>query len=150
MILSNSYGNCFTFNANKTKKISTSGVTENFFLVLDSQFDEYFPFYQTSVGFRLSIHNAETYPFPESKGFNVPPGHLTYVGLRKIHTILKEKPYSKCELLSRLEMEDRDAYVGKLPYVQYSESSCMKTCYQIELIRLLFLIDKNFKIVIFI
>ncbi|CAD5110914.1 DgyrCDS275 [Dimorphilus gyrociliatus] len=96
---------------------------------------EYLPFYQNSVGFRISIHDAEDYPFPESKGFNVPPGHLTYVGLRKIHTILKPKPYSRCELLSKLQMEDRDAYVGQLPHVTYSESSCMKTCFQIELIR---------------
>lgn len=135
LVLSTSYGNCYTFNAFGNRTAATFGVTESLLLVLDTQVNEYNKMYQTSTGFRIAIHNNSAFPFPEADGFNISPGLLTYVGVhRKLVKHIKY-PYSDCEILTNDEMKDRDAYVGILPHVIYSEMSCIKTCNQIELFR---------------
>uniref|UniRef100_A0A915PQI3 Uncharacterized protein n=1 Tax=Setaria digitata TaxID=48799 RepID=A0A915PQI3_9BILA len=125
------YGNCYTFNWNRTKQLTAHQAGANFGLrvLLYADISEYLPTSE-SVGFRITVHDKWLIPFPDAFGYNAPTGFLSSFGVRmkKFNRIVP--PHGQC-----LEDSGRDLDTI-YPGFNYSAEGCHRTCTQKEVIRI--------------
>nr|XP_006818947.1 PREDICTED: degenerin del-1-like [Saccoglossus kowalevskii] len=129
--VSSRYGNCYTFNsgANNSTVVKTNyagpyyGLTLELFIEQNEYLDDYPDF----AGVRVAIHSQKTMPFPEDDGFNVEPGRVTSVGIRRVEVTRLPHPYTTCIKADHEGYEN--AYTERYG-VSYSLETCMKSCYQ--------------------
>ena len=128
------YYNCYTFNggnlSEETLKVTASGPQQGLSLILylenDNGDDLYNGSYHTlsnigdAGGVRVSIHSPYTRPSPVDKGFDIPPGYSSSVGVRAVKTSRLGAPYGECE---EDLMRESSQYI-------YSTDTCMSLCQQ--------------------
>jgi hypothetical protein len=133
-------GNCFKFNADRTKKVSHSGSLHGLRLQLFSdRIDQTNSLLAQDSGFTIFItdQNATINTFYLS-GVNAPVGFTTNIALKKYSIKNQPHPYSKCVL----DLTQEDSYPSemykktfKLNNRTYNELSCMNLCWQTGLVK---------------
>ncbi|CAG9530017.1 unnamed protein product [Cercopithifilaria johnstoni] len=125
------YGNCYTFNWNRTKQVTAHQAGANFGLrvLLYADTSEYLPTSE-AVGFRVTVHDKWVVPFPDAFGYNAPTGFLSSFGVRmkKFNRIVP--PHGQC--LEDSKSNEESIYPG----YNYSTEGCHRTCNQKEVIRI--------------
>ena len=46
--------------------------------------DDYQPDLAQTAGVRVVVHDQTRMPFPEDEGMSVPPGQISFIGIRKV------------------------------------------------------------------
>lgn len=124
------YGNCFTFNNNNANKeqdarrTSRSGSEYGLELLLFIDQPEYIGMFTHEAGVRVSIHNIDTTPFPEDRGYNAAPGMSTNFNIRFNKMYRTKLPYGGEDCTER-EVIRNNVYDGR-----YSFLACEKACVQ--------------------
>lgn len=123
-------------------KASQTGSANGLRLLLNADIDHYL--YTTGqVGWRLLIHNQTESPFPEEKSVAIAPGTSTYIGMKlstaerlsSVTNYIYTAKYSECVDADNLQEDAKNNAYSNLMEVAYSQSACLKTCYQQEVIK---------------
>uniref|UniRef100_A0AAF5RWC9 Uncharacterized protein n=1 Tax=Wuchereria bancrofti TaxID=6293 RepID=A0AAF5RWC9_WUCBA len=125
------YGNCYTFNWNRTKQVTAHQAGANFGLrvLLYADTSEYLPTSE-SVGFRITVHDKWVVPFPDAFGYNAPTGFLSSFGVRMKKFNRLVPPHGQC-------LEDNKGNLDTIyPGFNYSTEGCHRTCTQKEVNRI--------------
>ncbi|VDM91990.1 unnamed protein product [Onchocerca ochengi] len=125
------YGNCYTFNWNRTKQVTAHQAGANFGLrvLLYADTSEYLPTSE-AVGFRITVHDKWVVPFPDAFGYNAPTGFLSSFGVRMKKFNRLVPPHGQC-------LEDSKSTLESIyPGFNYSTEGCHRTCNQKEVIRI--------------
>ncbi|CEF60105.1 Na+ channel, amiloride-sensitive family and Degenerin family-containing protein [Strongyloides ratti] len=125
------YGNCYTFNWDRSKNVSANRAGANYGLrlLLFANISEYLPTTE-SVGFRITVHDKWITPFPDAFGYSAPTGFMTSFGVRMKQFIRLPAPYGRC--LDYFEADENfHIYRG----YNYSVESCHRSCTQREVIK---------------
>ncbi|KAK0395432.1 hypothetical protein QR680_001279 [Steinernema hermaphroditum] len=138
-----SYGNCFTFNWNRTKAVTAHRAGANYGkclvrehtvtntpkglrVLLYANVSEYLPTSE-SVGFRITVHDKWIVPFPDAFGYSAPTGFLSSYGVRMKQFHRMTPPHGHC-----LDGgEDSPDFI----YKGFNYSGCHRSCTQKEVIR---------------
>uniref|UniRef100_A0A0K0EM92 Degenerin-like protein unc-105 n=1 Tax=Strongyloides stercoralis TaxID=6248 RepID=A0A0K0EM92_STRER len=125
------YGNCYTFNWDRSKNVSANRAGANYGLrlLLFANISEYLPTTE-SVGFRITVHDKWITPFPDAFGYSAPTGFMTSFGVRMKQFIRLPAPYGRCLDFSEAD-ENFHIYRG----YNYSVESCHRSCTQREVIK---------------
>ncbi|CAJ0564660.1 unnamed protein product, partial [Mesorhabditis spiculigera] len=126
------YGNCFTFNFNRTKKLEAHRAGANYGLkvILYADIAEYLPTTE-AVGFRITVHDKWIVPFPDAFGYNAPTGFLSAFGVRMKKFRRLGPPYGDCRSPAKNEMKD-DFFLYQ--NFNYSVEACHRSCTQQEIL----------------
>ncbi|VDN01930.1 unnamed protein product [Thelazia callipaeda] len=93
------FGNCFTFNYNRTenKTNSRAGPMYGLRLLLYVNASDYLPTTE-AVGVRITVHDKDEYPFPDTFGYSAPTGYISSFGMKMgcYHTCLQELIIREC------------------------------------------------------
>ncbi|KAI6226496.1 Degenerin mec-10 [Aphelenchoides fujianensis] len=118
------YGNCFVFNHNisEPKMMSRAGATYGLRVLLYVNTSEYLPTTE-AVGARITIHDQDEYPFPETSGYSAPTGFVSSFGVRLTRINRLPKPFGKCVPEGKAE---GNLYEG----FKYSLEGCYRSCLQ--------------------
>ncbi|TMS35153.1 hypothetical protein L596_002611 [Steinernema carpocapsae] len=125
-----SYGNCFTFNWNRTTAVTAHRAGANYGLrvLLYANVSEYLPTSE-SIGFRITVHDKWIVPFPDAFGYSAPTGFLSSYGVRMKQFHRMTPPHGHC--LDGGENSPDFIYKG----FNYSVEGCHRSCTQKEVIR---------------
>ncbi|KAI6209584.1 hypothetical protein M3Y96_00236300 [Aphelenchoides besseyi] len=92
-----SFGNCYTFNANLEKNLTSSraGPSYGLRLLVHINHTDYLPTTQ-ATGVRIAIHHKKETPFPDTFGYSAPTGAVSSFGMsmRKVKRL--SYPYGDC------------------------------------------------------
>ncbi|CAD6191735.1 unnamed protein product [Caenorhabditis auriculariae] len=121
----NTFGNCYTFNFNRTAEVTSHRAGANYGLriLLYANVSEYLPTTE-AVGFRITVHDKHTVPFPDAFGYSAPTGFLSSFGVRMKQFIRLEPPYGHCQNGG----EDSENFVYR--NFSYSVEACHRSCAQ--------------------
>ncbi|XP_066274107.1 amiloride-sensitive sodium channel subunit alpha-like [Branchiostoma lanceolatum] len=137
--LDSAYGNCFTFNKEQGTPIETStsaGPLHGLSLILYIEQEDYIPTITEKAGVRVVIHSNDVFPFPESEGFDAPPGFLTSAGLRLTSINRLGGLYGDCTLGAGHDL----LYPGS-----YTQQNCIATCHQDHMVSICGCADVTYK-----
>ncbi|KAM3718505.1 Degenerin-like protein [Dirofilaria immitis] len=125
------YGNCYTFNWNRSKQVTAHQAGANFGLrvLLYADTSEYLPTSE-SVGFRITVHDKWVVPFPDAFGYNAPTGFLSSFGVRMKKFNRLVPPHGQCLKESKRNVE------SIYPGFNYSIEGCHRSCNQKEVVRI--------------
>lgn len=129
------YGNCYTFNSGWDGEdllvtSSKAGPLYGLSLEMFIEQDEYIGDLSDSAGIRVQVHSQNVMPFPEDQGFNIAPGFVTSMALKRTEITRQPHPHpSKCVNMTREESKKYSAF-SSVHNVNYTVTGCMKTCYQ--------------------
>ncbi|CAD5216048.1 unnamed protein product [Bursaphelenchus okinawaensis] len=120
------FGNCFVFNHNRsdTKVSVRAGANYGLRVLVFVNTTEYLPTTE-AVGVRLTIHDADEYPFPETSGYSAPTGYISSFGVQLARISRLPEPYGKCVPDG---VDQKYIYQG----YKYSLEGCYRTCFQDE------------------
>ncbi|KAK0425320.1 hypothetical protein QR680_009143 [Steinernema hermaphroditum] len=122
------YGNCFTFNSNKSGMTSErAGANYGLRFQVFVNISDYLPTTE-SAGVRLTVHSPDEQPFADTHGYNAPTGFVSSFGIRMKRMSRLPKPYGDCN--DRGKDEDF-IYKSK----NYSTEACQRSCTQKYLVR---------------
>ncbi|ULU04323.1 hypothetical protein L3Y34_017240 [Caenorhabditis briggsae] len=121
----NTFGNCYTFNHNRTAEVASHRAGANYGLrvLLYANVSEYLPT-TDAVGFRITVHDKHIVPFPDAFGYSAPTGFMSSFGVRMKQFIRLEPPYGHC----RHGGEDSPTYA--YDGFHYSVEACHRSCAQ--------------------
>uniref|UniRef100_A0A0N5A5E9 Degenerin-like protein unc-105 n=1 Tax=Parastrongyloides trichosuri TaxID=131310 RepID=A0A0N5A5E9_PARTI len=123
------YGNCFTFNSNQSnrKNIDKAGSINGLRFEAFVNLTDYLPTTE-AAGVRLTVHNPEQQPFPDTEGYSAPTGFLSSFGIRLKKVKRLPAPYGDC-----YEGEKDVDFIYKDK--EYSTEGCIRTCLQKNLVQ---------------
>uniref|UniRef100_A0A0N5BTK9 Degenerin del-1 n=1 Tax=Strongyloides papillosus TaxID=174720 RepID=A0A0N5BTK9_STREA len=123
------YGNCFTFNYNKSERqnIDKAGNINGLRFEAFVNLSDYLPTTE-AAGIRLTVHNPEQQPFPDTEGYSAPTGFLSSFGIKLKKVKRLPAPYGDC-----YEGEKHDDFIYKDK--EYSTEGCIRTCLQKSLVK---------------
>ncbi|VDM37393.1 unnamed protein product [Toxocara canis] len=125
------FGNCFTFNHNRTENKSSirAGPMYGLRLLVYVNASDYLPTTE-AVGVRITIHDKEEYPFPASDtfGYSAPTGYISSFGMKMKKMTRLPAPFGDCVPDGLTERYIYDDY-------RYSTEGCYRTCFQQMVIR---------------
>ena len=129
------YGNCYTFNSNKTKPILTSkkaGKLYGLQLELVVGKPDYYESFASSSGVRVFIYNHDTL-YSDSNGIDVAVSTETNIALTKTNSKKLKFPFSECHIdaytdQASLNSRYYDMFVAN--NLSYMFSNCLEVCYQ--------------------
>ncbi|XP_022102302.1 low-density lipoprotein receptor-related protein 2-like [Acanthaster planci] len=129
-IQDDTYGNCFTFNADIEKPITASktGARYGLQMTLFLEQDEYIGIFGPEAGARVSINPPHIRPSPTNDGITVKPGTVTSVGLRYNYVLRQGRPYGKCLKRIRNTKIIADGRIKVSSSDHYDRELCKKTC----------------------
>uniref|UniRef100_A0A7E4ZXS8 Amiloride-sensitive sodium channel n=1 Tax=Panagrellus redivivus TaxID=6233 RepID=A0A7E4ZXS8_PANRE len=118
------FGNCFTFNHNRTQTLSSirAGPMYGLRMLIFVNVSEYLPTTE-AVGVRITIHDKEDYPFPDTFGYSAPTGFISSFGMRMTRMSRLPAPYGDCIPDG---LTTNYIYKG----YRYSTEGCYRTCFQ--------------------
>uniref|UniRef100_A0A915EDK5 Amiloride-sensitive sodium channel n=1 Tax=Ditylenchus dipsaci TaxID=166011 RepID=A0A915EDK5_9BILA len=118
------FGNCYTFNfdRNKTKSSIRAGATHGLRVSVYVNASEYLPITE-SVGVRITIHDQDQFPFPDTFGYNAPTGFISSFGMKLSRMSRLPTPYGDCQ-----DDETKNNYIYR--GYRYSIEGCYRTCFQ--------------------
>ncbi|KAL7069600.1 hypothetical protein ACQ4LE_010876, partial [Meloidogyne hapla] len=125
------FGNCYTFNANRTNPLvsSRAGPSYGLRLLVHINTSDYLPTTQAS-GVHIVIHSQDEHPFPDAFGYSAPTNQLSSFGisLRKVNRL--PIPRGIC-LMPWEPLPEGYIYSN----FKYEPEGCYKSCYQHQIIR---------------
>ncbi|KHN70629.1 Degenerin mec-10 [Toxocara canis] len=123
------FGNCFTFNHNRTENKSSirAGPMYGLRLLVYVNASDYLPTTE-AVGVRITIHDKEEYPFPDTFGYSAPTGYISSFGMKMKKMTRLPAPFGDCVPDGLTERYIYDDY-------RYSTEGCYRTCFQQMVIR---------------
>ncbi|CEF66879.1 Na+ channel, amiloride-sensitive family-containing protein [Strongyloides ratti] len=123
------YGNCFTFNYNKSERqnIDKAGNINGLRFEAFVNLSDYLPTTE-AAGIRLTVHNPEQQPFPDTEGYSAPTGFLSSFGIKLKKVKRLPAPYGDC-----YEGEKNEDYIYRDK--EYSTEGCIRTCLQKSLVK---------------
>ncbi|RUS89854.1 hypothetical protein EGW08_002384 [Elysia chlorotica] len=123
------YGNCYTFNSmfSTDPKLVTRFQGPGYGLKMSLFVDQkqYVANLATEAGVRVLIHKRGSMPFPEENGITVMPGRSTSIGIKQLKFSRLPPPHGVCAKKGTI-----DDYYSKHIGTSYSKLSCLKSCYQ--------------------
>ena len=129
------YGNCFTFNSNRSQPVLTSKKAGKLFglqLELMVGKPDYYESFASSSGVRVFIYNHGTL-YSDSNGFDVAVGTETNIALTKTNSKKLKFPFSECQI----DAQTDPASINSVYYdmfaannLSYMFSNCLEVCYQ--------------------
>ncbi|XP_068114596.1 amiloride-sensitive sodium channel subunit alpha [Hyperolius riggenbachi] len=127
------YGNCYTFNHNRSDSeswsSSTPGMKNGLTLVLRTEQHDYIPLLSSVAGARVLVHGHKEPAFMDDDGFNIQPGVETSLGLRKETINRLGGDYSDCS------EDGSDINVTNLYNSEYTQQVCARSCFQAEMVK---------------
>ncbi|KAM3913510.1 epithelial sodium channel subunit alpha [Leptodactylus fuscus] len=122
------YGNCYTFNHNRTERESWNssmpGMKNGLTLVLRTEQHDYIPLLSTVAGARVLVHGQNEPVFMDDGGFNIQPGVETSIGMKRETINRLGGDYSDCS------EDGSDVDVKGLFNSQYTQQVCVRSCFQ--------------------
>ncbi|KAI6173379.1 Na+ channel, amiloride-sensitive family and Degenerin family-containing protein [Aphelenchoides besseyi] len=119
-----SFGNCYTFNANLEKNLTSSraGPSYGLRLLVHINHTDYLPTTQ-ATGVRIAIHHKKETPFPDTFGYSAPTGAVSSFGMsmRKVKRL--SYPYGDCV---RSDEELPRSYIYRNS--KYEPEACYRSC----------------------
>ncbi|GMT35798.1 hypothetical protein PFISCL1PPCAC_27095 [Pristionchus fissidentatus] len=124
IILDPTFGNCFTFNHNKSELKSSirAGPMYGLRVLMYIAADDYLPTTE-AVGIRMTIHDKDDFPFPDTFGYSAPTGYISSFGMNMKAMSRLSAPYGDC-----IPDGKTDSYIYE-DYA-YSTEGCYRTCFQ--------------------
>uniref|UniRef100_A0A914XKG2 Amiloride-sensitive sodium channel n=1 Tax=Plectus sambesii TaxID=2011161 RepID=A0A914XKG2_9BILA len=120
------FGNCYTFNANRAKPLvsSRAGPSYGLRLMAFVNASDYLPTTE-AAGVRIAIHERDEFPFPDTFGYSAPTGFVSSFGLslRKVNRL--SVPYAECV---PMDAPLPESYIFR--DYKYETEGCTKSCYQ--------------------
>ncbi|CAD6187406.1 unnamed protein product [Caenorhabditis auriculariae] len=118
------FGNCFVFNHDRKEQKSSlrAGPQYGLRVMLYVNASDYLPTSE-AVGIRLTIHDKEDFPFPDTFGYSAPTGYISSFGMRMKKMSRLPAPYGDC-----IESGATSNYIYK--GYAYSTEGCYRTCFQ--------------------
>ncbi|UMM44272.1 hypothetical protein L5515_019449 [Caenorhabditis briggsae] len=123
LYIDSSFGNCYTFNADPNKNLTSSraGPSYGLRLMLFVNTSDYLPTTE-ATGVRLAIHGKQECPFPDTFGYSAPTGAISSFGisLRKLNRLPDKNCYN----------EDSPPRDNIYKEYKYEPEGCFRSCYQ--------------------
>uniref|UniRef100_A0A915D8L0 Degenerin mec-4/10 cytosolic domain-containing protein n=1 Tax=Ditylenchus dipsaci TaxID=166011 RepID=A0A915D8L0_9BILA len=118
------FGSCFTFNYNRTKALASikAGPMYGLRILVYCSARDYMPTTE-ATGIRLTIHDKEVYPFPDTFGYSAPTGFVSSFGLKLRKMSRLPAPYGDCLWDGRNESYIYQDY-------EYTVEGCYRSCFQ--------------------
>ncbi|CAB3400023.1 unnamed protein product [Caenorhabditis bovis] len=118
------FGNCFIFNYDRKiiKSSIRAGPMYGLRVMLFVNASDYLPTSE-AVGVRLTIHDQEEFPFPDTFGYSAPTGYISSFGMRMKKMSRLPAPYGDC-----VENGATSNYIYK--GFAFSTEGCYRTCFQ--------------------
>ncbi|PIO76593.1 Amiloride-sensitive sodium channel [Teladorsagia circumcincta] len=118
------FGNCFTFNHNRSdiKSSLRAGPMHGLRVMLFVNASDYLPTSE-AVGVRLTIHDKDEFPFPDTFGYSAPTGYISSFGMRMKKMSRLPAPYGDCIAEGATSNYIYEGYA-------YSTEGCYRTCFQ--------------------
>ncbi|PIC20254.1 hypothetical protein B9Z55_025514 [Caenorhabditis nigoni] len=118
------FGNCFVFNHDREifKSSVRAGPQYGLRVMLFVNASDYLPTSE-AVGIRLTIHDKDDFPFPDTFGYSAPTGYISSFGMRMKKMSRLPAPYGDC-----VEDGTTSNYIYK--GYAYSTEGCYRTCFQ--------------------
>uniref|UniRef100_A0A7E4V225 Amiloride-sensitive sodium channel n=1 Tax=Panagrellus redivivus TaxID=6233 RepID=A0A7E4V225_PANRE len=118
------YGSCFTFNYNRTVNLTSirAGPMYGLRMLVYVNASDYMPTTE-ATGIRLTIHDKEDFPFPDTFGYSAPTGYVSSFGLRLRKMSRLPAPYGDC-------VPDGKTSEYIYPEYEYSVEGCYRSCFQ--------------------
>ncbi|GMS79828.1 hypothetical protein PENTCL1PPCAC_2003, partial [Pristionchus entomophagus] len=118
------FGNCFTFNYNRTVNLTSirAGPMYGLRMLVYVNASDYMPTTE-ATGVRLTIHDKEDFPFPDTFGYSAPTGYVSSFGLRLRKMSRLPAPYGDCIPDGKGTDYIYDNY-------EYSVEGCYRSCFQ--------------------
>lgn len=131
----NSYGNCYTYNLQLSSLNKTGGALSGFTgpkfgleLTLNLETDQYMPT-SREAGAKVIVHDSATRADPDQDAVHVPPGLVTYVGVKMVNISRLPDPFpDKCS--NQWDDGQLERWARSLSYETYSTQICLKLCLQ--------------------
>uniref|UniRef100_A0AC34PWH4 Uncharacterized protein n=1 Tax=Panagrolaimus sp. JU765 TaxID=591449 RepID=A0AC34PWH4_9BILA len=118
------FGSCFTFNHNRTVNLTSirAGPMYGLRMLVYVNASDYMPTTE-AIGVRLTIHDKEDFPFPDTSGYSAPTGYISSFGLRLRKMSRLPAPYGDCV---------PDGKTADYIYqdYEYSVEGCYRSCFQ--------------------
>ncbi|KAI6177484.1 hypothetical protein M3Y97_00912700 [Aphelenchoides bicaudatus] len=118
------FGSCFTYNHDRNKNLSSvrAGPMYGLRILVYVNASDYMPTTE-ATGVRLTIHDKEEFPFPDTFGFSAPTGFVSSFGLRMRRMTRLPAPFGNCVPDAKSEDYIYHNYV-------YSVEGCYRSCFQ--------------------
>uniref|UniRef100_A0A0K0FB83 Amiloride-sensitive sodium channel n=1 Tax=Strongyloides venezuelensis TaxID=75913 RepID=A0A0K0FB83_STRVS len=118
------YGSCFTYNYDRTKNLTSirAGPMYGLRMLVYVNASEYMPTTE-ATGVRLTIHDKEEFPFPDTFGYSAPTGYISSFGLRLRKMTRLPAPYGDCVPDGKTKDYIYDEY-------EYTVEGCYRSCFQ--------------------
>ncbi|TMS36269.1 hypothetical protein L596_003474 [Steinernema carpocapsae] len=133
------FGSCFTFNHNRTLNLTSIraglyrctifrllrrrlGPMYGLRMLVYVNASDYMPTTE-ATGVRLTIHDKEDFPFPDTFGYSAPTGYISSFGLRLRRMTRLPAPYGDCVPDGKTE-----DYIYR--NYEYSVEGCYRSCFQ--------------------
>ncbi|CEF63897.1 Na+ channel, amiloride-sensitive family and Degenerin family-containing protein [Strongyloides ratti] len=118
------YGSCFTYNYDKSKNLTSirAGPMYGLRMLVYVNASEYMPTTE-ATGVRLTIHDKEDFPFPDTFGYSAPTGYISSFGLRLRKMTRLPAPYGDCIQDGKTKDYIYDEY-------EYTVEGCYRSCFQ--------------------
>uniref|UniRef100_A0AC35U3A0 Degenerin n=1 Tax=Rhabditophanes sp. KR3021 TaxID=114890 RepID=A0AC35U3A0_9BILA len=118
------YGSCFTYNFDRSKHLTSAraGSLYGLRILVYVNSTEYMPTTE-ATGVRLTIHEKEEFPFPDTFGYSAPTGYISSFGLKLRRMTRLPAPYGDCVR----DGKTKD-YVYNL--YEYTVEGCYRSCFQ--------------------
>uniref|UniRef100_A0AC35U7H9 Degenerin mec-10 n=1 Tax=Rhabditophanes sp. KR3021 TaxID=114890 RepID=A0AC35U7H9_9BILA len=119
------FGNCFTFNhdKNETKTSIRAGAQYGLRILVYVNASDYLATTE-AVGVRITIHDKDEYPYPDTFGYNAPTGYISSFGMKLQKMNRLPAPFGDC--VERSTKLDDYIYTD----YRYSTEGCYRTCFQ--------------------
>nr|AAC47264.1 MEC-4 [Caenorhabditis briggsae] len=118
------FGSCFTFNHNRTVNLTSirAGPMYGLRMLVYVNASDYMPTTE-ATGVRLTIHDKEDFPFPDTFGYSAPTGYVSSFGLRLRKMSRLPAPYGDC-------VPDGKTSDYIYSNYEYSVEGCYRSCFQ--------------------
>lgn len=118
------FGSCFTFNHNRTVNLTSirAGPMYGLRMLVYVNASDYMPTTE-ATGVRLTIHDKDEFPFPDTFGYSAPTGYVSSFGLRLRKMTRLPAPYGDC-----VPDGKTSDYIYK--NYEYSVEGCYRSCFQ--------------------
>ncbi|VDD90217.1 unnamed protein product [Enterobius vermicularis] len=118
------FGSCFTFNHNRSQNLTSikAGPMYGLRMLVYVNASQYMPTTE-ATGVRLTIHDKEEFPFPDTFGYSAPTGTISSFGLRLRRMSRLPAPYGDC-------VPDGKTSDYVYQNYEYSVEGCYRSCFQ--------------------
>ncbi|CAJ0578265.1 unnamed protein product, partial [Mesorhabditis spiculigera] len=123
------FGNCFTFNHERhlNKSSIRAGPSYGLRVLMFVDASDYLPTTE-AVGIRMTIHDKDEFPFPDTFGYSAPTGYISSFGMKMQQMSRLPAPYGDCVPDGRTTGYIYADYA-------YSTEGCYRTCFQEMVVR---------------